>query len=161
MNPKDYSHFDALGKARMVDISEKPVSTRYAKARGEVHVQSATLRMIERGMVGKGDVVTVAKLAGIQGAKRTAELIPMCHPLLMDEIKLNIEMDASNNKIDLIAEVKCVGKTGAEMEALTAVAIAALTVYDMVKSGDRKASLQNIRLVEKSGGKSGDVLYEK
>ncbi len=145
----------------MVDISKKRVTLRTAKAKGEVRVQQSTLKMIKDGLIKKGDVLTVAKLAGILGGKHTAELIPMCHPILIDEIIVDLEVDDEKSLIGITSEVKCTGKTGAEMEALTAVTIAALTVYDMIKSGDREACLQNIRLIEKHGGKSEDVVYER
>ncbi len=161
MDNSIFSHFDQDGNARMVDISDKTITSRFARARGEIHVQQKTLENISLGNIEKGDVLTVAKVAGILGAKRTSDLIPMCHPIPIDEIMVDLELDGERSVIIITSEVKCESKTGAEMEALTSVAIAALTVYDMIKSGDKEAVIQNIRLLEKRGGKSGDVVYEE
>ena len=155
------THFDAEGRAVTVDVSAKPETARVAIATGSVIMQPATLERIMTGGVEKGDVLAVARLAGIMGAKRTAELIPLCHPLALTSIELNLACDRARNAIDITATCKVVGRTGVEMEALTAVAIAALTIYDMCKAVDRGMRLTDIRLVEKSGGKSGAYKAER
>lgn len=155
------THFDAEGRAVTVDVSAKPETARVAVAKGSVIVQSATLERIMTGGVEKGDVLAVARLAGIMGAKRTAELIPLCHPLALTSIELDLACDRARHAIDITATCKIVGRTGVEMEALTAVAIAALTIYDMCKAVDRDIRLTDIRLVEKSGGKSGTYKAER
>ncbi len=129
-------------------------------AKAEIVMQPATLRLIREGGIEKGDVLAVAQVAGVMAAKRTHELIPMCHPLLLTHIDLAFEPDESRNAIEITATVKTTGKTGVEMEALTAVSIAALTIYDMAKAVDRAMRIQNVRLVRKSGGKSGDIILE-
>ncbi len=149
------THFDADGKAAMVDGSEKDVTERTATAAGSVHMQPETLRLIAEGGFEKGDVLGVARLAGIMGAKRTPELIPLCHPLALAAIDVELTCEVARGAIDITATCKIEGRTGVEMEALTAVAVAALTVYDMVKAVDRGARITDIHLLRKTGGKSG------
>jgi cyclic pyranopterin monophosphate synthase len=149
------THFDETGNARMVDVSEKDATERLATAKGSVYMAPATLALIRDRGVKKGDVLTVAQLAGIMGAKRTPDLIPLCHPLALTSVKVELQLDAARNAVDISATCKLVGKTGVEMEALTAVSVAALTVYDMVKAADKSMRIGDIRLVHKSGGKSG------
>jgi cyclic pyranopterin phosphate synthase len=151
----DFTHFDEDGKAAMVDVSDKDATARVAVAKGSVIVQPETIALIQSGGVKKGDVLSVARLAGITGAKRTPDLIPLCHPLQLDSIAVDLELAPERNAIDIIATCKITGKTGVEMEAMTAVAIAALTVYDMCKAVDRGMRIVDIRLTHKSGGKSG------
>lgn len=157
MNEKKLTHIDEHGNARMVDVGFKPDSQRSAVARGEVHLQPETLALIQAGQMKKGDVLTVAQIAGIQAAKRTADLIPLCHPIPIHQVSVELSVDETLPGIQIVATLKTSGKTGIEMEALTAVAVAALTVYDMVKSVEKTARIHNIRLVEKHGGTSGDV----
>ncbi len=154
------THLDETGRARMVDVGGKPDTQRIAVAKGEVVMQPATLRLIREGGIEKGDVLAVAQVAGVLAAKRTHELIPMCHPLLLTHIDLSFEPDEGRSAIEITATVKTTGKTGVEMEALTAVSVAALTIYDMAKAVDRRMRIQNVRLVRKSGGKSGDIVLE-
>jgi cyclic pyranopterin monophosphate synthase len=149
------THFDAEGKAAMVDVSEKKETERVATARGAVLMQPATLALVAAGEMKKGDVLAVARLAGIMAAKRTAELIPLCHPLALTSIKVELAVDKDRNAVDIEATCKLVGRTGVEMEALTAVSVAALTVYDMCKAIDRGITITDIRLTAKRGGKSG------
>lgn len=149
------THFDESGNARMVDVSDKDATERTATARGAVYMAAETLALIRDRGVKKGDVLTVAQLAGIMGAKRTPDLIPLCHPLALTSVKVELQLDAARNAVDITATCKLVGKTGVEMEALTAVSVAALTVYDMVKAADKSMRIGDIRLVHKSGGKSG------
>lgn len=149
------THFDDQGNARMVDVSDKDATERSATAKGSVYMSSGTLALIRNRGVKKGDVLTVAQLAGIMGAKRTPDLIPLCHPLALTSVKVELQLDAARNAVDISATCKLVGKTGVEMEALTAVSVAALTVYDMVKAADKSMLIGDIRLVHKSGGKSG------
>ena len=148
------THFDAQGRAAMVDVSAKEETARVATARGRIVMAPATLALIEAGQVGKGDVLGVARLAGIMAAKRTADLIPLCHPLALSIVTVDLT-PAAPDAVDIEATVKLVGRTGVEMEALTAVTIAALTVYDMCKAADRGMRIEDIRLVLKEGGKSG------
>lgn len=152
------SHLDETGRARMVDVGYKPDTERSAIARGEVRMRPETLALIQAGSMKKGDVLTVAQLAGVMGAKRTAELIPLCHPLPLTHIDVVITPDNELPGVQIIATARTVGKTGVEMEALTAVAVAALTVYDMAKAVEKTMQIQNIRLVQKHGGMSGDVV---
>jgi len=154
------SHLDETGHARMVDISKKGETERIAIARGEVRMRLETLEIIRNGMIKKGDVLTVAQIAGIMAAKRTSEIIPLCHPLPIMEIQVDLSLDSSLPGIQITSSVKALAKTGVEMEALTATAVAALTVYDMAKAVEKTMQIQNIRLVKKSGGTSGDVLNE-
>jgi cyclic pyranopterin phosphate synthase len=151
----DLTHFNEEGRARMVDVSEKAITDRRAVACGAVVMQPETLQLIRDGRVKKGDVLAVAQIAGIMAAKKTHEIIPMCHPLLLSGINLRFELDDSQNSVLIESEVKTTSQTGVEMEALTAVSAAALTIYDMVKAVDRSMRIENIRLVHKSGGKSG------
>ena len=149
------THIDADGNAVMVDVGAKQETERVAVAKGSILVAPATMRLIQRGGVKKGDVLAVAQLAGIMGAKRTPDLIPLCHPLALTSVTVELSCDAERNAIDIAATCKLTGRTGVEMEALTAVAIAALTVYDMCKAADRSMRITDIRLVHKAGGKSG------
>ena len=144
----------------MVDISEKPDTQREAVAKGVVRVQAATLDLIKKGTTPKGDVLSVAQLAGIMAAKQTPHLIPLCHPIPIGDIKVEFSLDEENNAINITTTVKSIGKTGVEMEALTAAAVAALTIYDMCKAVDRSMTIENIRLIRKSGGKSGKIDLE-
>jgi len=157
---KEMSHMDEKGRPKMVDVSGKPESQRLAIARGLVKMQAATFERVKGGQIAKGDVLAVAQLAGIMAAKRTPHLIPLCHPIFIDEVKIDFELDEKNNAVEINASVKSTGRTGVEMEALTAVAVTALTIYDMVKGIDRGVRIENIRLVRKSGGKSGDITLE-
>lgn len=149
------THFDAEGKATMVDVSEKDVTDRIATAKGSVFMQPATMDMIVRGGIGKGDVLGVARLAGIMGAKRTPELIPLCHPLALTSVSVDLVCDPDRSAVDVTATCRIKGRTGIEMEALTAATVAALTVYDMCKAVDRGMRITDVRLVHKAGGKSG------
>jgi len=150
-----FTHFDAEGKAVMVDVSDKEVTERVAEAKGSVLMQPETLALIRDGGVKKGDVLSVARLAGIMGAKRTPDLIPLCHPLALTSVKVDLTLDEARNAIDITATCKLKGRTGVEMEALTAVTVAALTVYDMCKAVDRGMRITEVRLTHKAGGKSG------
>ena len=152
----DLTHFDAEGRAVMVDVSGKAETVRIATARGRVAMLPETLRRIAEGGIGKGDVLAVARLAGIMAAKRTPDLIPLCHPLPLSSVKVDLACNADDSAVDIEATCKLTGRTGVEMEALTAVAVAALTVYDMCKAIDRGMRIEDVRLVAKSGGKSGD-----
>jgi len=154
----DFTHFDKEGKAVMVDVSDKDITERTATAKGSVLMEAYTLAKIEEGAVGKGDVLGIARTAGIMAAKRTSELIPLCHPLALNAITVNLTCDKGRNAVDIIATCCITGRTGIEMEALTAVSVAALTVYDMCKALDRSMRMTNIRLTHKSGGKSS--IYE-
>ncbi len=150
-----FTHFDDEGKAVMVDVTDKAETERVAVAKGAVIMQPETLALIRAGGVEKGDVLSVARLAGIMGAKRTPDLIPLCHPLSLSSVQVDLELSAERPAVEITATCKLTGKTGVEMEALTAVAIAALTVYDMCKAVDRAMRIEDIRLTHKSGGKSG------
>ena len=152
----ELTHFDEEGRARMVDVGEKAETRRRAVATGEVRMKPETLRLIEAGEAGKGDVLGVAEIAGIMAAKKTSELIPLCHPLPLTSVKLTLIADTDASRVAIEAAVETKGQTGVEMEALTAVSTAALTVYDMVKAVDRGIVIGEIRLEEKSGGRSGD-----
>jgi cyclic pyranopterin phosphate synthase len=154
------SHLDESGAARMVDVGGKPDTERVAVAKGEVVMQVKTLQLIQEGALKKGDVLTVAQLAGVMAAKRTSELIPLCHPLPLTHISVEITLDPELPGVRLYATARTVAKTGVEMEALTAVAVAALTIYDMAKAAEKTMRIQNIRLVEKRGGLSGEVVNE-
>ena len=155
------THIDDEGRARMVDVGDKPVTDREATAKGHVTIQPETLRLIKDGLMKKGDVLTIAQLAGIMGAKRTSELIPLCHPLPLNQVSVDFELDESNSRIEITASARTASKTGVEMEALTAVSVAALTVYDMCKAVERGIRIENIRLVRKRGGQSGDITLEE
>jgi cyclic pyranopterin phosphate synthase len=154
------THLDEHGRASMVDVSHKPDTERIAVARGEVHMKRETLELIRAGHIKKGDVLTVAQIAGITAAKRTSDLIPLCHPLPLSKIDVDLALDDSLPGVVITATAKVTGKTGVEMEALTAVSVAALTVYDMAKAAEKTMRIQNIRLIEKHGGQSGDVVNE-
>ncbi|RAI60503.1 cyclic pyranopterin monophosphate synthase MoaC [Roseicella frigidaeris] len=153
----DLTHFDEQGRAAMVDVSAKAETARVAVARGAVVMAPATLARIEQGQIGKGDVLGIARLAGIMAAKRTSDLIPLCHPLMLSKVTVDLS-PLPPDRVEIEALVKLTGRTGVEMEALTAVTVAALTVYDMCKAIDRGMRIEAVRLVHKSGGKSG--LYE-
>ena len=150
------THFDEKGNARMVDVGGKQETLRVAIARGHITARPETLRLIAEQKMKKGDVLEVARLAGIMAAKRTGELIPLCHPLALTSIRVELGIAADTPRIEIQAEVQTVGRTGVEMEALTAVSVAALTVYDMCKAVDREMVIADIRLMKKTGGKSGD-----
>jgi cyclic pyranopterin phosphate synthase len=154
------SHLDETGRARMVDVSDKADTERVAVAKGEVIMLPQTLELIRAGMIKKGDVLGVAQVAGIMAAKRTSELIPMCHPLPLMDINVDLTLDNDLPGVQITSFVKTIAKTGVEMEALTAVAVAGLTVYDMAKAVEKTMKIQNIRLVKKTGGQSGDILNE-
>src|SRR5512137_549169 len=154
--PKKLSHIDDKGKPRMVDVTGKAVTQREAITKGTVHMQPETLALIQKGQIAKGDVLTVAQLAGIMAAKKTPDLIPLCHPLLLGEIRVEFKIDEPNCAIDITSTVKNSGQTGVEMVALTATAVAALTIYDMCKAVDREMVISDIMLLEKRGGKSGE-----
>lgn len=149
------THFDARGQAHMVDVAAKGETARVARARGRICMRPATLKQIARGGAKKGDVLGVARIAAIQAAKRTSELIPLCHPLALTSVIVDFELKKSAGAVDCSVSVATVGRTGVEMEALTAVAAALLTIYDMCKAMDRGMRLREIRLLEKKGGKSG------
>jgi cyclic pyranopterin phosphate synthase len=151
----DFTHFDDKGRPRMVDVGAKEVTLREAVAAGRVVMAPETLELVRSGGGKKGDVLTVARLAGIMGAKRTADLIPLCHPIGLDAVELELATAEDPPRVEITARVRVHGRTGVEMEALTAVAVAALTVYDMCKAVDRAISIENVHLVEKSGGRSG------
>jgi cyclic pyranopterin phosphate synthase len=155
------SHLDEKGRARMVDVSEKEVTSRIALARGTIHMRPETLELIRQGKVEKGDVFSVARVAGIMAAKKTSELIPMCHPLNITSVQITLTPESAPARVDIEASVRVSGKTGVEMEAMTAVAVAGLTIYDMCKAVDREMTLGEIRLVEKSGGKSGTFIRKE
>ena len=158
---EDFTHFNEHGRARMVDVSEKAETARVAVARGRVLVNRDTFDLIRSGGLKKGDVLTTAQIGGIMGAKRTAELIPMCHNIALSGVDIDFTMNEAELAVDITATAKCAGKTGVEMEALTAVSVAALTVYDMCKAVQRDMVIDGIRLVKKSGGKSGDFVREE
>lgn len=151
----ELTHFNEAGRAHMVDVSAKDNSQRVAVAEGRISMLPATFELIKQGLIGKGDVLGVAQVAGIMGAKNTWQLIPMCHPLLLTGINIEFDMDEEGKCINIIAVVKTTGNTGVEMEALTAVAVGALTIYDMCKAVDKGMVIEYVRLTEKSGGKSG------
>lgn len=157
----DFTHFNEQGRAKMVDVGEKPISQRVAVAAGRVLVNRETFSLIRSGGMKKGDVLTVAQIAGVMGAKRTPDIIPMCHPILMDGINLELWLDEERCSVEIQATVSCDGRTGVEMEALTAVSVAALTVYDMCKAVQKDMTITDIRLVKKSGGVHGDYLREE
>lgn len=157
---KQLTHLDAQGRARMVDITQKADTQREAVAKGYVTMESSTLHLIKEGKVAKGDVLSVARLAGVMAAKSTPHLIPLCHPLLLTDIEVELQLNQESNTVDITATVRTTGKTGVEMEALTAVSVAALTIYDMCKAADRRMRIEGIRLARKSGGKSGLIKLE-
>ena len=157
---KKLTHMDESGRPRMVDVTEKPDTHRQAVARGLVRMQPDTLELIKKGQVAKGDVLSVAQLAGITAAKQTPNLIPLCHPILISDVRIEFDIDDKESTVAITATVENTGKTGVEMEALTATAVAALTIYDMCKAVDRGMKIENIRLIRKSGGKSGTITLE-
>jgi cyclic pyranopterin phosphate synthase len=154
------THVDAQGQVRMVDVGGKPDTSREAVAKGEVHMRPETLHLITAHHGPKGDVLTTAQIAGIMAAKKTSELIPLCHPLPLTKIDVTFDIDEVHAQIKITSRVRTLGKTGVEMEALTAVSIAALTIYDMAKAVEKTMRITNIRLVSKVGGKSGDIQLE-
>ena len=157
---KDFTHFNEQGRARMVNVGEKDVTRRNAVATGKVLVSRDTLELIKSGGMKKGDVLTVAQIAGVMGAKRTPDLIPMCHPILIDGINLELTLDERRRSVEITAAVSCAGRTGVEMEALTAVGTAALTVYDMCKAVQKDMVITDIRLLKKTGGVHGEFERE-
>ena len=156
---EDFTHFNEQGRARMVNVGEKPVTTRTAVAAARVLVNENTFALVKSGGMKKGDVLTVAQIAGVMGAKRTPELIPMCHPILIEGIDLKLWLDEERCSVEITASVSCDGRTGVEMEALTAASTAALTVYDMCKAVQRDMVITDIRLLSKTGGVHGN--YER
>ncbi len=156
----ELTHMDDSGRPKMVDVTGKPDTQREAVAKSRVRMKASTLDLIKTGGVVKGDVLAVAQLAGVMAAKQTSQLIPLCHPVIIGDIKIEFGLDEETSAVDITAMVKSMGKTGVEMEALTAAAIAALTVYDMCKVVDRGIRVENIRLIRKSGGKSGTIVLE-
>lgn len=154
------THFDEKGNARMVDVSEKKETKRVALAKGAIKVSKEIINRIKEGTIEKGDVLGVARIAGIMGSKATSSIIPMCHPLMINGANVDFEIDDVNSKIIIYGTVKTTGKTGVEMEALTAVSIAALTIYDMCKAIDKSMVIENVHLISKKGGKSGDFQFE-
>ena len=151
---------DDAGRPRMVDITDKPDTHREAVARGTVRMRASTFDLLKKGKMAKGDVLAVAQLAGIMAAKQTPNLIPLCHPILIGDIRVEFSLDEKNSTVEITTTVKSTGKTGVEMEALTATAVTALTIYDMCKAVDRGMKIENIRLIRKSGGKSGTINLE-
>ena len=156
----DFTHFNSEGRAKMVDVSGKEATLREAVAGGTVCVNAETLKLIKDGKIEKGDVLAVAQVAGIMAAKRTSEIIPMCHPIAITGVDITFTPDEKSCAIDITATVRCKGETGVEMEALTAVSAAALTIYDMCKAVQKDITINNIRLLKKTGGKSGDYVLE-
>jgi cyclic pyranopterin phosphate synthase len=157
---EELTHIDKQGRPKMVDVSGKPETERRAIAKGVVRMKPETLDQIKQGKTKKGEVLTTAQLAGIMAAKKTPDLIPLCHPVSIDEVTVDFKLDEKNSTIEITATAKSTGRTGVEMEALTATAVAALAIYDMCKGVDRGMKIENIRLVEKSGGKSGKITLE-
>ena len=158
---RDFTHFNDEGRARMVDVGDKGITRRTASAAARVLVNRDTFNLIRSGGMKKGDVLTVAQVAGIMGAKRTPDLIPMCHPIPIDGVNLSLSLDDERCSVEIVAEVRCGGRTGVEMEALTAAGIAALTVYDMCKAVQRDMVITDLRLLNKSGGVHGDFRREE
>jgi len=154
----DFTHFNEKGHARMVDVGNKQDSERVAVAQATVRMQPATLATIKSGGIKKGDVLSVAQVAGIMAAKQTSQLIPMCHPLMLTSVDISFQMDEQNSSITIQCQVKTTGKTGVEMEAISGAGIAAMTIYDMSKAIDRWMEITDVKLMEKSGGKSGHVI---
>lgn len=154
------THIDEWGRVQMVDVGGKPDTERVAVAKGEVQMKPETLRLIVEKGLPKGDVLTTAQLAGMMAAKQTPNLIPLCHPLMLTKIDVAFDVDEAASRIEITATVRTRGKTGVEMEALTAVSVAALTIYDMVKAVEKSMRINNVRLVRKSGGKSGEIVLE-
>ncbi len=160
MSERDFTHFNDEGRAKMVNVGEKDVTHRTARAQGRVFVNQDTFNLIKTGGMKKGDVLTVAQVAGVMGAKRTKDIIPMCHPILMNGIDLSLSLNEEDLSVDIISQVTCDGRTGVEMEALTAASVAALTVYDMCKAVQRDIRISDICLLDKSGGVHGDYHRE-
>ncbi len=160
MSETHLTHIDETGQAKMVDVGAKPDTERTAIAGGEVHMSAETLSLIRGGLMKKGDVLTVAKIAGIMGAKKTSDLIPLCHSIALTKVDVDLQLNDALPGVAITATARTIGKTGVEMEALTAVSVAALTIYDMIKAVERTARIQNIRLIEKHGGRSGDIVNE-
>ena len=158
--PKKLSHVDESGKALMVDVGPKTATERMAVVTGSVLMQPETLKLIESNAIEKGDVLGVARIAGIMAAKNTAQLIPLCHPLPLDQVNVEFRLDHERSSVDIRATARTTAKTGVEMEAMTAVSVAALTIYDMCKAVDREMRVNDIRLRRKTGGKSGDIVLE-
>ena len=154
------THVDRSGKAQMVDVGDKPDTRREAIARGRVVMQPETLALIRDNAFDKGDVLGVARIAGIMGGKNTSQLIPLCHPLPLSKVAVDFDLDAGASSVNITATARTTGKTGVEMEALTAVSVAALTIYDMCKAVDRAMRIEAVRLARKTGGKSGDIILE-
>lgn len=157
----DFSHFNENGRARMVDVSEKSETARTAVAAGRVLVNEETFRLIKTGGMKKGDVLATAQIAGIMGAKRTPDIIPMCHPIMISGVDIDFNLNEEDLAVEILATAKCTGVTGVEMEALTAVSVAALTVYDMCKAVQKDMVISDIRLLKKTGGKSGEFIREE
>ncbi len=160
MSQDHLTHLDETGQAKMVDVGAKPDTERVAVAGGEVRLKPETVELIRQGLMKKGDVLAVAKIAGIMGAKKTSELIPLCHPIALTQVEVDLRLSDNLPGVMITATARTIGKTGVEMEALTAVSVAALTVYDMVKAVERTAKIENVRLIEKRGGRSGDIRNE-
>ena len=154
------THLDDHGNVKMVDVGDKDITSRVAVARGYVSIQPETLRLIKDGLMKKGDVLTIAQIAGIMGAKKTSDLIPLCHPLPLDKVDVDLELDESECRINIEATARTTSRTGVEMEALTAVSVAGLTLYDMCKAVDRGMRIEAVRVVQKSGGRSGNIHLE-
>ncbi len=157
---QDLSHIDEQGRARMVDVGAKPDTQREAVARGLVTMKPETLKLVAEGGISKGEVLSVARIAGIMAAKNTPHLVPMCHPLLLTHVEVDLRLDTEISAIEITATVRTTGKTGVEMEALTAVSGSALTIYDMCKAVDKAMRIEKVRLIRKTGGKSGDIVLE-
>jgi len=160
MNTSQLTHIDESGRASMVDVGAKEDTARTAIARGEIVMKPETLALIRAGAIKKGDVLMVAQVAGIMAAKKTSDLIPLCHPIALTKVDVDLKLEEALPGIQITATASTIGKTGVEMEALTAVSVAALTIYDMAKAAEKTMRIQNIRLVEKHGGKSGDIKNE-
>ncbi len=156
--PRKLTHLDEKGRARMVDVGAKPQSLREARAEGSVYMSRKTLRLLREGRMPKGDVLAVARVAGIMAAKKTPELIPMCHPLNLTSVEVDLKLQPSKGRVLVTSRASCLGQTGVEMEALVCASAAALTVYDMCKAVDRDMSISDIRLLEKKGGRSGHYI---
>jgi cyclic pyranopterin phosphate synthase len=157
---KKLTHVDSAGRPKMVDVTGKAATARVAVAKGNVRMRPATFKLIQDGDIAKGDVLSIAKLAGIMAAKKTPDFIPLCHPILIGSIDIDFTLDKKNSLIEITATVRSTGQTGVEMEALTAVAVTALTMYDMCKAVDRAMKIESIHLIRKSGGKSGTITLE-
>ena len=158
--PPRLTHLTETGEARMVDVSAKGETERVAVARGRVAMERATLDLIRTGQAAKGDVLSVARVAGIMGAKQTPQLIPLCHPIMLTRVEVDFQLNDAESAVEITATAQTLGRTGVEMEALTAVTVAALTIYDMCKAVDRRMRIEAVRLARKTGGKSGDIILE-